>query len=427
MINLKPYDGKDSYIFVSYAHKDEQTVKPLIQKLMNMRYRIWYDEGIDPGTEWDENIANHIENCDAVVAFLSENYLASENCRDELNFARDLNKERLLVYLEPIKLPAGMAMRLNRLQAIHKYTYETENDFIQKLVNTEQFQRNRLIPLVESERPLMIGETYDLKYSDIGPAVYMGKGATTKIYKAWYGLMNEYCAVKIYSNIEREYIPIFNNVKLADALKEVRHKNVCQTYDIGSEREARVLMEYVEGPTLAKQMKDYHFRRFTEKHEKKKMMFQERVYKELERMVGVLEGLSELHKRGIYYGDVNPENIILKEGADLRPMLCDFSESNYNGYISPDRTNVIQEYYSPERLERIEIDYRSDIYEVGKILRDLVNLHLDSSFGIGDEIQPLLEQINRVIQKATQPEREKRYQSTEEMILDIKYILKIQV
>ena len=140
MINLKPYDGKDSYIFVSYAHKDEQTVKPLIQKLMNMRYRIWYDEGIDPGTEWDENIAKHIEKSEYMIAFISNNYLNSNNCKDELNYARDLDKQRLIVYLENTDLPGGMKMRLNRLQSIFKYKYEQEADFYNKLYSADKLE-----------------------------------------------------------------------------------------------------------------------------------------------------------------------------------------------------------------------------------------------------------------------------------------------
>ncbi|MBQ6594703.1 MAG: TIR domain-containing protein [Clostridia bacterium] len=145
-IQLKPYEGSEPYIFVSYAHRDMEAVLPVIQRLTDEGYRVWYDEGIDPGTEWDTNIAVHIERCASFVAFISENYLRSDNCKDELNFARDLEKERLLVYLEDAKLPLGMAMRLNRLQAIHKYTYEDPEDFYGKLLAVPQFVVCRKLP-----------------------------------------------------------------------------------------------------------------------------------------------------------------------------------------------------------------------------------------------------------------------------------------
>lgn len=132
----KPYDGSEPYIFISYSHKDMDKVFGIIRKLQDEGYRVWYDEGIDPATEWDENIAQHIINSGCLIAFISGNYIASNNCKDEINFARDLDKPRLLIYIEQTKLPAGMAMRLMRIQAIHEYKYEDKTDFYKKLLET---------------------------------------------------------------------------------------------------------------------------------------------------------------------------------------------------------------------------------------------------------------------------------------------------
>ena len=133
----KPYDGDEPHIFISYSHKDMQKVFEIICELQKNGFRVWYDEGIDPASEWDENIAGHINKCSYFIAFLSANYVASQNCRDEVSYARDLGKERLLVYLEDTKLPAGMAMRLMRLQAIHKYKYKTSAEFYEKLFSAK--------------------------------------------------------------------------------------------------------------------------------------------------------------------------------------------------------------------------------------------------------------------------------------------------
>ena len=132
----KPYNGSEPYIFISYSHKDKGKVFPIIRKLQDQNFRAWYDEGIDPATEWDENIAHHIANCGCLIAFISENYIRSNNCKDEINFARDLDLPRLLVYLEETNLPLGMSMRLMRIQAIHAYKYEDKADFYSKLLST---------------------------------------------------------------------------------------------------------------------------------------------------------------------------------------------------------------------------------------------------------------------------------------------------
>jgi len=132
-----PYRGDAPYIFISYAHRDSENVLPIITTMQNSGFRIWFDEGIDPGTEWDNVIAAQIEKCNYFLAFVSQNYLASENCKDELNFARDLGKHRLLVYLEDVALPSGMAMRMNRIQSVFKYKYADEKGFYDMLYSAD--------------------------------------------------------------------------------------------------------------------------------------------------------------------------------------------------------------------------------------------------------------------------------------------------
>lgn len=134
---VRPYKGTETYIFISYSHKDQAEVFSILSTMIRHGFRVWFDEGIDPGTEWDENIAEHIQKSSYFVSFISENYLQSNNCKDELNFARDLEKPRLLVYLNDVNLPAGLAMRLNRLQAIHYYKYSTMESFFKKLCEAE--------------------------------------------------------------------------------------------------------------------------------------------------------------------------------------------------------------------------------------------------------------------------------------------------
>ena len=137
-IEYHPYKGIDPYIFISYSHKNMVDALQIISHLQNEGYRIWYDEGIDPGTEWDENIASHIKACSIFIALLSNDYVNSSNCKDELSFARDLEKRRLLIYLhDSINMPDGMCMRTNRLQNIHKYRYPDDITFFKKLKETD--------------------------------------------------------------------------------------------------------------------------------------------------------------------------------------------------------------------------------------------------------------------------------------------------
>lgn len=126
-------DETKPFIFISYSHKDTETVEMIIGLLRESGFNVWYDAGIEPGTEWDENIAQHVIACSYFIAFLSENYLKSSNCKDELNYSRDLEKNQLLVYLEDAQLPSGMAMRLNRIQSIFWHHFENEKEAFGKL------------------------------------------------------------------------------------------------------------------------------------------------------------------------------------------------------------------------------------------------------------------------------------------------------
>lgn len=127
------YNGTEPFIFVSYAHKDCDVVWPIITKMREDGYRVWYDDGIEPGTEWDEFIAGKISDSSFFVAFISENYLDSGNCKDELNFARDKVDNKLLVYISEVILPQGMEMRLGRIQAIEAFKLIDSDSLYEKL------------------------------------------------------------------------------------------------------------------------------------------------------------------------------------------------------------------------------------------------------------------------------------------------------
>ena len=107
----RPYAGAEPYIFVSYAHRNKDKVFPLIRILQLRGYRIWFDEGIDPGTEWADNIALHLSSARFFLACMSHEYLESTNCCDELSYARVLNLPVMLIYLEPLQLEGAYEMR----------------------------------------------------------------------------------------------------------------------------------------------------------------------------------------------------------------------------------------------------------------------------------------------------------------------------
>lgn len=116
---LQAYEGNQPYVFVSYSHRDSAPVLEALEYLQNRGLRIWYDAGIEAGTEWPEYIASHLTGCAAVLAFVSDNFAASDNCRRELTFALNLKKPVLSAYLQDCQLSAGLQLQLGLAQALY--------------------------------------------------------------------------------------------------------------------------------------------------------------------------------------------------------------------------------------------------------------------------------------------------------------------
>ena len=124
---FEAYSGHEPYVFVSYAHRDAQAVFPEIQRLHQQGFRIWYDEGIDPGNEWPEEIARAVLGCELFVVFVTDNAVASVNVRNEIAYALGRKKPFLAVHLAETKLPPGLELQLGNLQAVLKWKMTTES------------------------------------------------------------------------------------------------------------------------------------------------------------------------------------------------------------------------------------------------------------------------------------------------------------
>lgn len=59
--SVSPYEGQEKYIFISYCLRDKKNVFPIMEQLVRDGCRIWFDEGIDPGTEWQEIIVSRLK------------------------------------------------------------------------------------------------------------------------------------------------------------------------------------------------------------------------------------------------------------------------------------------------------------------------------------------------------------------------------
>ena len=129
---FEAYKGIRPYMFCSYAHRDMTQVFKVLKKLHKDRYRIWYDEGIEPGNEWPEVVGNAVIKCSQFIVFMSPAAASSRNVRNEVNLAFNDDKEIIVVYLKKSNLSSGMRLQIGTVQFINYYDI-TEREFYVKL------------------------------------------------------------------------------------------------------------------------------------------------------------------------------------------------------------------------------------------------------------------------------------------------------
>ena len=137
-MNQKPiaYEGTEPYIFVSYSHKDSDQVLRILSLMQENGFRLWFDHGIEAGTEWPEYIEERLIGCDRLLVFLSNAAVASLNCRNEINLALALKKEILIVYLEETTLRYGLMLQLSSVQALFYHRHTSELSFCKELFSS---------------------------------------------------------------------------------------------------------------------------------------------------------------------------------------------------------------------------------------------------------------------------------------------------
>lgn len=113
-----PYKGNQDYVFVSYSHKDKDIVLPYLSALRLDGYRIWYDEGIYKGANWNVFLGERLEKCSNFLLFCSANAVASERVEDEVNGAKMCKLHPVPVRLDDARFPTGFEMFLGKYQSI---------------------------------------------------------------------------------------------------------------------------------------------------------------------------------------------------------------------------------------------------------------------------------------------------------------------
>lgn len=140
MNSVKPYEGDQPYLFISYAHANAPAVMEIVQELFDRGFRVWYDAGSEVGSEWPETIAQHLAGAGMMLAFLSNAYVRSDNCRKEMHFALSKRIGVINIFLEDAQMTPGMEMQTGNLFALMKYRMSDEAFYDRLFTAPQLFQ-----------------------------------------------------------------------------------------------------------------------------------------------------------------------------------------------------------------------------------------------------------------------------------------------
>jgi serine/threonine protein kinase/Flp pilus assembly protein TadD len=270
---------------------------------------------------------------------------------------------------------------------------------------------------------LTTGVTFAGRYQIIEE---LGRGGMGRVYKALDTEVNEKIALKLIKPeiaAHKKTIERFRNeLKFA---RKIRHKNVCQMYDLSKEGgNYYITMEYVSGDDLKGMIR--RMGRFS-------------AGQAITIAKQVCEGLTEAHKLGVVHRDLKPQNIMIDQDGNARIMDFGIARSMEGKSITGAGVMIgTPDYMSPEQVDGKETDQRSDIYSLGIILYEMVTgqtpFEGDTPFTIGvkhksevpknpKELNPQIpDDLGRVILKCLEKDMDQRYSNSPELCSDLSAI-----
>ena len=199
----------------------------------------------------------------------------------------------------------------------------------------------------------------------------LGSGTFAVVYLARHSSLLSLHAVKVLDE-KLAADPDIRNRFLAEGRiqAQLRHPNVVSVSDIVTHPCAGLVLEYVEGPTLAEWIGERAGSVPT-------------VQQVLALFLPVLSGVGAAHRQGIVHRDLKPDNILVSRDSTgkVRPMVGDFGIAKVVGgslEIGKKKTQIgmrmgTLQYMSPEQVKGSQdLDSRSDIFALGAILYEVV-------------------------------------------------------
>ena len=263
----------------------------------------------------------------------------------------------------------------------------------------------------------------------------IAKGGMAEVYLGTHLTLDRAVAVKVMHNyIETEPDLQSRFEREAKVVAGLRHPNIVQIFDFDTaEGHPYIVMEYLQGPSLAVYLRELHNRN---------QRLQPAQIARL--LITIATALDYAHEKGVIHRDIKPGNIILHNKTtafsidqpiteQTEPVLTDFGLVRIAQAVTQTASGAVSgtpAYMSPEQAQGLKVDHRSDIYSLGVVLYEMVAgripFEADTSWTLifkhinepPPPISNLQPAVQKVIDRALAKKPEDRYQTARQLAAD---------
>src|SRR2546428_6849755 len=263
----------------------------------------------------------------------------------------------------------------------------------------------------------------------------IGEGGMGELYLAQDTNLDRKVALKILpADVAAHQDRMKRFVQEAKTASALNHPNIITIHEIDQTDSVHfIATEFIDGETLRQRMRNAPMK----------------LSDVLDVSAQIASALSAAHAVGIVHRDVKPENVMLRRDGIVK--VLDFGLAKLTERVPPDSvdteapTSVKTDpgtvvgtaiYMSPEQARGLQVDARTDIFSLGVVVYEMVAGRLPFEGSTSNEVlasmlsekesQPLARysreapvELERIVSKGLRKEREQRYQTTKDLLLDL--------